>query len=135
MQPQGAMQTTVSQMQGSVPVAVLHLHGLINLGTAETLQQKAQEAINAGARNLLLDMTDVSSLTSAGLRAIQIIVKSLDAAWMGGKPGPAPRSADGKSLHLKLLNPKPQIQQVLDISGFSHYLEIHHDLQEAVASF
>ncbi|MBI4786817.1 MAG: STAS domain-containing protein [Chloroflexi bacterium] len=135
MQSIDTMQITTSQPPGRVPVTVFHMDGRLNMGSAEMLENKGREAIAGGARNLLLDLSSVVSLTSAGLRAIHLLSKSLDAASGPGSGGNAPPSAAGKSSHIKLLNPTPDIQRVLNIAGFDRFLEIHSDLPTAVASF
>jgi len=35
----------------------------------------------------------------------------------------------------KLLNPQPSVLEILKTTGFDLYLEIHHNLRDAVASF
>jgi anti-sigma B factor antagonist len=135
MESMDSMQITVSQMQGRVPVTVLHLKGRMNMGAADFVEQRAQDAIDQGARNLLLDLTDVVSLTSAGLRTIHVLARSMQAASADGKAATTPLSPDKKSAYLKLLNPSPDIRRVLNISGFDSLLEVFSDLQTAVASF
>jgi hypothetical protein len=39
------------------------------------------------------------------------------------------------SAHLKLANPSKDVMSVLKMSGFDMFLEIHSDLEKAVASF
>lgn len=124
------MDITVSQEQGREPVTVFHIDGRINLGNADQLQEKAQEAYQKGMRNLILDLSQVESVTSVGLRAILAIHKMLSPR--------DPQSSDsrtGKSAHLKLLKPTPQVHKVLATAGFADFLEIYEDQQDAVASF
>jgi len=45
------------------------------------------------------------------------------------------RDGTFKSPHLKLLSPSPQVLEVLKIAGVDMFLEVHRELQEAVASF
>jgi anti-anti-sigma factor len=124
------MEIVLSQEQGRVPVTVFRVTGRVNLATAEPLQDKARETIQAGARDVLLDLSGVDSLTSAGLRAIHQIYQLLhvDSAT-------AQSVGAAKSPHLKLLNPSPAVRGVLRIAGFDMFLEIHDDLKTAVASF
>ena len=63
------MNIVVSQEQGSVPVTVFQLEGELGAGSYEQLQDQAQEAFDEGTRNLLLDLTDVTFISSAGFRA------------------------------------------------------------------
>ena len=150
------MNITVMQERGRNPVTVFRIEGGINLGNAHELEQKAQEAYQEGTRNLLMDLSDVSSLTSAGLRAIMVIDRLLGggASWprtpdavsgeerLGGQPtgGSAssePETTTGthKSPHLKLLSPQPYVLRVLRVAGVEDSIEIHDNLKDAIASF
>jgi anti-anti-sigma regulatory factor len=129
---------SVSQQQGAVPVTVLHVKGDIDMTTAEQVEKRAREAIGAGARNLLVDLTDVPYMSSAGLRMLHALFERL----RGDSPGESSDAirqglADGtfKSPHLKLLKPSPRVLEVLKMSGYDMFLEIHKNLNEAVASF
>ena len=55
------------------PVTIFNIEGRIHLGNAAQLREKAQEAYDSGARNLILDLSGVQSLTSEGLRSIHVI--------------------------------------------------------------
>lgn len=124
------MEIAISQEQGRVPVTVFQVKGRVNLGTAELLQAEARKAIESGARDLLLDLSEVDSLTSAGLRALHHIYNLLHDESPTGQSG-----GDVKSPHLKLLNPPAGVRSVLKIAGFDMFLEVHDDLKAAVASF
>ena len=126
------MKITVTQEQGLVPVSVFRIEGRINLGNADELTSMAEEAYKLGMRNLLIDLTEVDSLTSAGLRAILSIMKLLGTDSEDSGSGTKPVS---KSTHLKLLNPSPYVLTVLKTAGFDRYLETYNHLQEALASF
>jgi anti-anti-sigma factor len=76
-------------------------------------------------RNLLIDLSGVDSLSSAGLRALLGISKMLDGGAGGG----------GKSAHLKLLSPQQQIRRVLNIAGFENLFDIFEDRDKALESF
>jgi len=132
------MKIKVSQKMGRVPVTILHIEGRINLGTADNLRQEAQTIFEKGARDLLIDLSEVKSITSEGLRAIHSIYKLyLDK--------PSPETLNGERLrsemepekasHFKLLNPSSDILRVLKISGFDEFIEIHHNFEDAIASF
>ena len=57
------MEINVSSEQGREPVTVFHIDGRINLGNADQLQAKAQEAYQNGMRNLILDLSQVESIS------------------------------------------------------------------------
>jgi anti-anti-sigma factor len=119
------MDIKVSQVQGRVPVTVLRVEGRINLGNAEELEAHARQAHANGARDMLVEMSQVPSITSAGLRSLLYAYKLVTGEAKSG----------GKSPHFKLLNPSPAVLKVLQTAGFDSYMDIHSELQEAVDSF
>ena len=129
------MDITVAQEPGRVPVTVLRLKGSVDASSYEQLQSRAQETINAGSRNLLLDLKEVPYMSSAGLRAVNMIFNSLNSDIPDETTREGVRTGKFKSPHLKLLNPTPRVLQVLQMAGYDMFLEIHHDLKQAVASF
>ena len=132
------MEISITHEQGHVPVTVFHITGEIDVKTYEQLEQRARQEYKAGMRNLLLDLSGVTFLSSAGLRAIHGLFLLLrtdspeesDEAMSRGL-----RDGTFKSSHLMLLNPRPQVLQSLGYAGFDMYLAIHHDLHKAVESF
>jgi anti-anti-sigma factor len=132
------VEIVVSQETGRVPVTIFHISGDIAAATYEELERQADEAFEAGMRDLLLDLTDVTLLSSSGLRAIHHIFTLLrtdsaedsdDTVRKGVMAGTY------KSPHLKLLRPSRTVLKVLQVSGFDMFLDIHSDLQEAIDSF
>jgi len=132
------MEITVTQEQGRVPVIILHVKGDVNAATADEFQAQAQKAYDDGARDMLIDLSGVSLLSSAGLRALHSIFNMLRSE-SSEESDEAVRKGliDGtfKSPHLKLLKPNQNVNQVLRMSGFDMFLEIYDDLKKAVASF
>lgn len=130
------MEITVSHQQGRVPVTVFHLKG--DLMSDEELTALAEDAFQDGARNLLLDLSEVPYMSSQGLRALNRLytllrtdaVEESDAAVKAGIA-----AGTFKSPHLKLLNPSKHVREVLSIAGYDMFLEIHRSLKDAVASF
>ena len=64
------MEIKVTEEQGHVPVTVFQLEGDLASDSYEQLQTRAQQAIAGGTCYLLLDMTKVPYMSSAGIRAI-----------------------------------------------------------------
>ena len=136
------MQTTTARVQGRVPVTILAPHGNIDGTTYQQLIDDAQQVVAGGARDILLDLSNVPYISSAGLVALHSI-----AALTRGDPLPdaeagwaALHSMDddremGYQQHLKLLNPQPRVTQVLQTVGFNEFLKVFTDRDEAVASF
>ena len=116
----------VETEQGNVPVTVLKAEGDIDASTHKTLQDKAAEAIGAGATHILLDLGGVKYMGSAGFRAIHAITNMLSDDDSAGL---------SKSGHLKLYNPTDAVARVIKTLGFDVYLDIYQDRNEAINSF
>ena len=132
------MDINVSQKMGRVQITLFQVKGMLNLGSAHQLEQKAQEQYTSGMRYLLIDLSAVESLTSAGLRSIHIIHKLLDKDL--SRTSTSESIGDNNlpkqiSQHLRLLSPQPHIRRVLSISGFDAFIPIYEDKAEAINSF
>lgn len=68
----------VGQEQGNVAVTVLRVEGDIDAATHKALQDKGSEVIDEGTTNILLDLSDVHYMGSAGFRAIHAISNMLE---------------------------------------------------------
>lgn len=125
---------STSHIQGDVSVTVLHLKGHLHGPTEKELLDHARQANEDGIKHLLLDMSDLEVLSSAGLRAIQTIFKLFtpqrDVELMQ-QHGDEPY----KSPYLKLVCPNPHIYYVLSITGFLQNILIFNNLEEATSSF
>jgi len=133
------MQIEVSQekTKGNVPVTVFCLEGQLTIESYMQLQEQAEKAVKAGTRNLVLDLSGVSYMSSSGLRAIHHVFDRLQKA--SGESTEAARKGIGKgtfkSSHLKLLNPTPKVAEVLKMAGFDMFLETYTSTEKAIASF
>jgi anti-anti-sigma factor len=136
------MNISVSQAQGKVPVTILKVDGQLDGQTYEQLITKAQELYNGGTRDFLLDLRDLTYISSAGLVALHSIALLSRGEEMPDTTGgwsayrSMGRSADaGIQRHVKLLSPRPEVMNVLDMVGFGNVFDIHTNLDEAVNSF
>lgn len=132
------MEIKVTQEQGRVPVTVFHLEGDLSGESYEQLETRADQAIKAGTRYLLLDMNGVAYMSSAGIRAINQIFDWLRSLPDGEDEAAIPaglRDGTFKSRRLKLANLSRQVQKTLSVTGIDMFLEFHNDLPKAVASF
>ena len=136
------MEITVSQEQGRISISVIKVSGQLDGQTYESLIAKAREVVEGGTRNILLDLSDLSYISSAGLVSLHTIAlmtrgESLpdpEQGWSALKS--MDRSRDGGlQKNLKLLNPRPEITSVLDMVGFSSFFEVFTDKQKAIDSF
>lgn len=128
----------VSHMVGRVPVTVFRLEGRVNLSNSEKLEKMAREAHEYGMRYMLMDLSGVPSITSAGLRAILYTYRLLEnnpaSKSSPASLEPAPELIS-KSAHFKLFTPSPQVLKVLQTAGFETFIDIFENMEEAIASF
>ena len=129
------LQVKQFQHEARVPVRVFELAGELDGSNFEQFQEEVLQAVEAGARYVVLDLSQLSYISSAGLRALFRLAKALSAK--GGIPTGSSNSntSSFKSPYLKLFNPLPDVRRALDVMGFSMSMEIYSDLNEVLASF
>ncbi len=59
----------------------------------------------------------------------------LEAGWAAFHAMARELESGPQQPHFKLLGPQPKVKQALDQVGFENFLEIHDNLERAVASF
>jgi anti-anti-sigma regulatory factor len=128
------LKVNVSNTGGATPVTVLHLSGHLHGDTEGQLMNQVRQIHQEGSRYLLLDLSGVDVLTSAGLRAIHTIFNLFtpkgDITLINAH-GDEPY----KSPYFKIVCPNPNIYYVLNIAGFLQNILIYNDVEEAVNSF
>ncbi len=136
------MNITVSQQQGRVPVTVIHLDGKLDSNSFQKLINEAKVVFDGGARHLLLDMAQLTYISSAGIVSLHSIAKlfrgeslpDAEAGWNTIRSLEKER-AGGAQRNVKLLNVPPEVRSVLDVVGLAAFFEMYTDLAQAVASF
>jgi anti-anti-sigma factor len=125
---------TASQIQGEVSVTILHLSGHLHGNTEKQLIDRARQAYEDGSTHILLDLSGLEVLTSAGLRAIHNIFNLLTPqsdVTVIRQHGEEPY----KSPYFKLVCPNPDVYYILNIAGFLQNILIYNNMDEAVNSF
>jgi serine/threonine-protein kinase RsbW len=102
-----------------VPAEVFELAGRLDAVSTQAAIARVYAAISAGARYILLDMADVTFLSSSGLRALLLVRKELLAH-------------EGE---LRLCALKPQVHEVFTLTGFTQVFAIHQTRDEALQAF
>lgn len=119
------LDVTVSSMVSGTdnsPVTVIQAIGHVDASNAGEIEDAAFNAVSGGAGKILLDMGEVSFMSSAGFRSIHKIYQALHPA--------------GGSGNLKLLNPSDEICRLVKTLGFDNFVGIQSgDLKQAVDSF
>ena len=136
------MEIHISQEQGKVPVTVIKVAGQLDGQTYQKLIASAQDVIKNGTSNILLDLSDLTFISSAGLVSLHVIalllrgeaMPDLEHGWAALKSVNKSRES-GIQQHVKLLNPREEIVNVLEMVGFSTFFDIFNDKQKALESF
>ena len=134
------MDIQVSTANGRVPVTIMHVHGNIDALSYEQFQSKADELIEAGARYLLIDLSNAPFISSAGLRALHHIFNDLrardtDHPKTEEEVRHGISSGTYRSQHLKLLKLSRESKTAFELSGFDMFIDTFDDEQTAIASF
>ncbi len=136
------MTFSTDQAQGNVPVTILAIQGDLDGSNYKDFIELAKSAQQEGINNILIDMSELIFMSSAGLVALLNIAKMLR-----GEASPDPENGwdalheidrerdSGIQEHVKLLNPSPKVLKTLDISGMKQYFEIFTDKESAILSF
>ena len=131
---------TVEHELTARPVAIMRLEGELDQSNYLDVVNRARELADAGTLNLLLDLSDLSYMGSSGIFALRSI-----AIVLSGETPPDPeggwgavhelegRSAD--TSRLKILNPQPPVDRVLERTGLKRYFETFTDRAAALAAF
>ena len=136
------MAIKLEQAKGNSQVSILSIEGDLDASNYLEVIDTAKQARDLGAKYLLINMSDMSFMSSSGLVALHSV-----ALLMRGEEPPDPeygweaiRSIDrdrdsGIQERVKLVNPNPRVDRSLESTGLKEYFEIHTDLDMAVSSF
>lgn len=100
------------------PVLLLQARGRINILTAEVFEFEVRRAAAGSDRDVILDASEVTYVSSAGLRAFLRL-------W---------RNFQGKKRSLHVCSLKPYIRQVFQMIGFDQIIPIEADVAAAMAA-
>jgi anti-anti-sigma factor len=100
-------------------VKVLAIEGKLDTNTAPLAESEVTDLVDAGAIKVLIDLSSVDYVSSAGLRFLLATAKKLK-----------PLQGD-----LKICGLSPTVQEVFDISGFATILNVFPGQSEALEAF
>lgn len=135
------MDISERQVSGDTPVSILTLRGELDAANYLAVIDKVRQIYEDGTPRLVIDLSDVSFLSSSGLVALHSA-----ALLMRGEQPPSPEAgwsayhAIAKDVEggfedcCVLYNPQGRARKTLQMTGFDGFLHIYDDLDEAVAS-
>lgn len=118
------LKITSEQIQAHVPVTIFHIGGWLDAQSELQFLEAAHSAYETGARYLLIEMSDLDTLTSAGMRVIQKVYQMF-----------TPANDPHKTIRLKLCSAPPQIYNVLGLTGFLQNIPLYESMESALEAF
>ncbi|HXF85897.1 MAG TPA: STAS domain-containing protein [Anaerolineales bacterium] len=131
------MEITIALRQAKEPVAIMHIKGEINATNFVEVVAKAREIYNNPARYLVIDLSEVTNITSTGLVAIHKIALLYSGVPHEVEPHENPdftHSSNARK-YVRLLNPQPAVDAALEQSGLKLFFKVFDDLEKAIRSF
>jgi anti-anti-sigma factor len=138
-----ALDTTIEQAAGRVPVTVMSLDGELDASNFNQLIETTRQLYEAGTRQLLVDLSDLRFMASSGLVALHSMLR-----LMHGEPPPDPEAGwgalhslgldvagGGTQTEVQLCAPQPAVERVLTRTGLTRLFLIHPDRATALAAF
>lgn len=128
------MNITVDVKQARQLVAIMRLQGDIDASNFVEVVDKAREIYENPARHLIIDLSEVPSITSTGLAAIHKIAL-LYSGVSEEKAHPDFTHNSNARKFVKLLSPQPAVDKALEMAGLKLFFKVFHDLESALNSF
>ena len=100
------------------PALLLQARGRINILTAEGFEASTRRVIAATDADVIIDTSEVTYLSTAGLRAFLVL-------W---------RQLQDEDRRLYICGLKPYIQRVFEIIGFDQVIPIHPNVASVLAA-
>jgi anti-anti-sigma factor len=107
------MQIEHRQVDG---VTVVLISGRLDSAVADDVTAQLDRLVNAGATRLVVNLKDVSYISSAGLRSIFVAAKLT-------------RTLNGD---MRLCEPNPLVSKILDASGFANLIKIDTEERQSL---
>jgi anti-sigma B factor antagonist len=99
-------------------VTVVQLSGRLDSSVSGDVMDQLNAIVNAGATKVILNLKDLSYISSAGLRSILVAAKLI-------------KSQNGE---LRLCEPNGRVSKILDESGFAYLIKIDSDESLSLAA-
>ena len=100
-------------------VKIFHISGKLDSKNSLVLEEDLNKTIESGEIYLAIDFEKLNYISSAGLRVLLSVAKTLN-------------QQNGK---VKLANLQNSVKEVFDLTGFTQIFEIFPNLEECIKSF
>jgi anti-anti-sigma regulatory factor len=126
-----------------VPVQVMSLSGELDASNYLDVIERVRQLYEGGTRQLVIDLSNVSFLSSSGLVALHsaaLVMRgdeppSPDLGWSAFHAIASDVEQEGFETCCTLVNPQSRVRKSLEMTGFSAFLHIYDDVDTAVQAF
>ena len=135
------MEITITQEKPYLHV--MHLNGKLDGSNYKTLIDAARKLYDAGSRDVILDLSQLSYISSAGISALHRVALLFrgqkqeaeeEEGWASYRA--IANEVNGNAQrHVKLFGPVEGVKQSLAMVGFNNLFETYTDMNLAIASF
>ncbi len=132
------MEIHIIKRDNKPAVAVLIPRTEINMASYEVIETAARAEHTAGVRHMVIDLTHVRYMSSAGIRLLHGVFKLLrtdDPAETDEALSKGYRDGKVTTKHLKLVGPNESVSGLLKTSGIGSWLSVFATTEEALDSF
>jgi anti-anti-sigma regulatory factor len=134
------MEISTSTLQAKEAVSVMKIKGGISASNFVQVVRKAQELYNNPARNLIIDLSEVPEITSAGLAGIHkisLVYSGIPLEMdLEGEDSRLDDTHSNKARkHVRLVSPQPEVDKALENSGLKFFFRVFPDVNSALQSF
>lgn len=135
------MEISVQQVPAIVPVSILKLNGELDASNYIAVIERVRQIYDGGTSRLVIDLTNVSFLSSSGLVALHsaaLLMRgdqppSAEAGW-AAYHAIASDVEGGFENCCVLYNPQGRALKTLQMTGFDGFLRIFDNVDEAIAT-
>jgi len=130
------MEINITIEQASEPVAIMKLVGDIDASNFMEIVDKATETYKTPSRYLLIDLSEVASISSTGMVALHKIALIYSGVPQDVEEGQNPDFTHSNEArkYVRLVNPQPEVDQPLEKAGMKLYFKFYGDLDSALKS-
>ena len=126
-----------------VPVQVMSLSGELDASNYLDVIERVRQLYEGGTRQLVIDLSNVSFLSSSGLVALHsaaLVMRgdeppSPDLGWSAFHAIASDVEQEGFETCCTLVNPQSRVRKSLEMTGFSAFLHIYDDVDAAGQAF
>lgn len=130
------MDINITIEQAKEAVAVMKLTGDVNASNFMEIVDKADEIYMNPARYLIIDLTDVPSVSVTGMVALHKIALIYSGVPQDVEEGQNPdfTHSNAARKYVRLLNPQPDVDATLTKTGMKLFFKVFDDLDSTLKS-